>query len=325
MAFDVKAWLADPAFAFSTEEQASLLTSFSADTRLAVLGGNQLRQSDYSKAMDAGKAEIATERAKLVDADTKLNAELAEWATVQGASAEKVAAANKRVAALEQQVLTSRQRIEQVAHTAGLDAAVYLKDLDAPVTPPPAGTPPAGDPPAGDSPNMDGYAKTDDIRQVNQLLHLQPFALQTISNEHLALTGEPLDAMALHAEITRRAAAKEDTSSLRAVWESFHDIPAKRAAAATAKYDADITAAEERGRVAATSEAAIPGGSPAGARAIVFQAPPNADGTPGAPRTSALERPQPQTRISSAVTALASGRYRQPGQPGSSPPGAPAP
>lgn len=317
MGFDVKAWLKD--LGFSDEEQTALLPQFSTSDRETRLEKGQLRQTDYSRQMDAGNAELATERTRLEEADTKLNRELSEWATVQGASAEKVTAAAARITTLEQQVLTGRQRVEQIATAQGLDPKPYLEGLETTPPDPGAAAPPGGPgaPPVVEPPDLSGLAKTTDVATMNAFMFELQTTLPMLQAEHLALTGKPLDTVALGAEIQRRAKAGEPLDP-RATWEALHDIPAKRTAAADTKHAADITAAEERGRQAQASEAALPTGSPVGKRAIVFQPAPNADGTPGEARTSALERPPPSSRVTGAVQALATGKYRPPPQ-GASP------
>lgn len=316
MGFDVKAWLKD--LGFSDEEQTALLPQFSTTDRTTALEEGQLRQTDYSRQMDASNVELATERTRLEEADAKLNRELSEWATVQGASAEKVTAAAARITTLEQQVLTGRQRVEQIATAQGLDPKPYLEGLETTPPDPAAAAPPGGTgAPAVEPPDLSGLVKTTDAREFNQFMFEMQTTLPMLQAEHLALTGEPLDTVALGAEIQRRAKSGE-TPNPRETWEALHDIPARRTAAADTKHAADITAAEERGRQAQASEAALPTGSPVGKRAIIFQPPPNADGTPGEARTSELERPQPRSRMEGALQAIATGKYR-PAPEGASP------
>lgn len=309
--FDVQAWVDDPLFAFSDEEKTEQLARFSTDARRKALEGNQLRLSDYSRKMNTLNEEMAAKVAEHEAADAKLNRELAEWATVQGTSAEKVAAADARIVALEQQKLAARQSIERMAQAQGVDAAPYLEGLETIPAVTPAAMPPAGTttPATPEPPDMSGFVKTTDAATMNKFLFEFQTAVPMLQSEHLALTGEALDTVALGAEIQRRAAAGESLNP-RETWETLHDIPAKRQVAATTKYDADIAAAVERGRQAQASEAAIPGGTPAGTRAVVFQPRTNPDGTPGEPHKSALERPQLRTRMDGAVQALAAGTYR---------------
>ena len=318
--FDVKAWLADPALGFTEEEQTALLPQFSTDNRVKALEGNQLRQADYSKVQNDFKAEMVTARDTLAAADAKLNAELAEWSKVQGAGTEAQAAAATRITTLEQQVLTGRQRVEQIAHAAAIDPAEYLKGLETGGQPVPAHPQPTPtDPPAPAAPDLSGYVKTADVAVINDYLFQTTMALPGIAAEHLALTGEALDTQALGVEIQKRAKANE-TFSPRAVWEGLHDIPAKREVAKKKTYDAAIEAAVERGREAALSEQTLPVGAPAGKHAVIFQP----DDT-GKAHESRLERPQPNTRTTSAVQALSSHKYRPedtPGAPGIQP-GAP--
>ena len=316
MGFDVTAWLKD--LGFSDEEQTALLPQFS--TREGELEKGQLRQSDYSKVQNDFKAEMTAAREKQATADAKLNAELAEWSKVQAAGPAAEAAAATRIAGLEQQLLTGRQRIEQIAQTAGLDAAEYLKDLELSGRPAPADPAKPADPNAAKPPDLTGYVKVDDVAKINDYLFQTTMALPGIAAEHQALTGEPLDTAALGVEIQRRAHAGE-VFTPRDVWEALYDIPAKRATAAEATAKARDEQNFQRGREAAISEAVLPVGAPAGKHAVIFQP----DGE-GKPRESALERPQPNVRTDSAVQALVAHKYRpEEGPPGASgkPSGAP--
>ncbi len=309
MAFDVKAWLKD--LGFSDEEQTTLLPQFS--TRGDALEQHQLRQADYSKVQNTFKAEMTAEREKLAVADAKLNAEVVEWGKLQGAGTKAQAEAQKRIATLEQQVLTGRQRIEQIALTASIDPAEYLKGLEASPQPPPADpTAKPADPNAPKPPDLTGYVKTADVAAINDYLFQTTMALPGIAAEHLALTGEPLDTAALGKEIQRRAQANE-VFTPRDVWETLHDIPTKRAVKAEATAKERDEQNFQRGHEAALSEAAVPVGAPAGKHAVIFQP----DGE-GKPHESALERPQPNVRTTSAVQALVAGKYRSENTPGAS-------
>ena len=304
--FDLKAWLVSTGF--SEDGAAEVVTRASADNvDIDGIGKSVLRQADYSRQMDEGKQEVAVALAAHQAADKKLNDEVAEWTKVRGASEASDTARVAKIATLEQEKLLARQQVEQLAATAGVDPAPYLARLEIPVTPP-AGTPvvpPVGTPPAVVAPpDLTGYVKTEDAAQVNRYMFETTMALPGLAAEHLALTGEVLDTAALGTEIQRRAAANE-TFTPRKVWEGMHEIPAKRAEAAKTAHDAEILAAENRGREAALSEATLPVGGPAGKRAIVFQ-----EGPDGKPHESALARPQPNTRTDAAIAALGSGKYR---------------
>ena len=313
MAFNVQAWLKD--LGFSDEEQTTLLPQFS--TRESELEKHQLRQADYSKSQNDFKVEMTTERDKLAAADAKLNRELAEWSKVQGAGAEAQAAAQQRITLLEQQVLTGRQRVEQIAQAAALDPAEYLKGLEAGGTPSPANPAAAPADPTPAAPDLSGYVKAADVATINDYLFQTTMALPGIAAEHLALTGEPLDTAALGVEIQRRAAANE-VFTPRDVWEGMHDIVAKRATAAETAATERDEQNFQRGREAALTEQTLPAGaSPAGKHAIIFQ--PDAEGKA---RESRLERPQPNTRTTGAIQALTAGKYRNPDGAAGSPPGA---
>ncbi len=134
--------------------------------------------------------------------------------------------------------------------------------------------------------------------------------LPYIAQQHFELTGERLDTRAFIAGIKDDIASGKKGAVMDPVqrWEAQYQIPEKRQAQATAKYDADIKAAEDRGRTAALSEAALPNtGVRQGSHSPVFK-------TSNVNNGSILKRPQPSQRLGGAVGALATGKYRNDGQ-----------
>jgi hypothetical protein len=302
MALDIKQWLTGE-MGFTEDETKTLLPQFTAD-RIQKLDKGYLRQSDYSKHMDEFKSNMTKAQAKLTADSQALNGEIAEWSKLKGADTEAREKAEQRVAALEQRLFTHQQHIRKLATDAGVDPTPFLKDdNETPVPPTKPATPPA---PTVD---LSPFAKNTDVAAMNQYLFDLQVELATLVPEHQALFGTPLDARKLAEEIRRRAAAKEDITP-RAVWEETFDVATTREAKAKEHHDAEIAAAEQRGREAALSEGAIPHASPAGKHAVVFQPRRDDQGQPVGP---ALERPRPQQRVASAAQALATGKYRQSG------------
>lgn len=280
-----------------TDDEAKILDPLLTDARVKKLDEGHLRQQDYSKKMN----ELTGAQGKLDEANTRLEAEIAEWATVQANGEQVTKKMREDLDAAQLNVTKLQQVVRRVATDAGVDPEKALEGVTVVVKP-------QNEPPA--PPDLTGYVKSGDLN--TQLGSLASMALRLpgifakIGREHRALTGQDLDEQAIVAEIERRAGTKGNQKSLDpiAIWEEQHEIPAKRTAAAKKQHDEEITAAEARGEERAMSQMATPGVTPQGRHAPVFQ---RADGKE---RKSVLERPQPGTTVNAAVTALRTGKYR---------------
>lgn len=294
---EAKSWLKDQGF--SEAEVTEIEAKFTPEKMAAIAEGS-MRQDEFDRVMDEGKAELATSKADLTAANARLNTEMAEWATLKrnGQSASEQQATD--LTAAQDRVTQLTSRVTKLATDAGLDPKTILGDVE-PTKP------------ADKTVDMSGYVKVDDLQaEINKRLGGLaagildvPAELFQLGQEHQKLFGESLDTRPLIAEIKQRAATQGNQKSLdpRAVWEEQHEVVAKREEVAEAAHTAEISAAVERGRVEARSEQSIPGSTTApGRHAAVF-----GDGE----RKSALERPQPLTTVNSAAAALQSGKYRQ--------------
>lgn len=291
---EAKTWLKEVGFEDAQVEE--LAAKFTA-AQLEKIAEGYMRQSDYDRQMNDGKAEIEKAQADLAAANDRFNAELADWAKVQ---AEGKSVTTKMQADLEKaqaDVFRLTQTFRRVATEHGIDAEAALKDVNV-VTEPPK-------PPAAPQVDLTGYAKADQLGQIANLALTLPAELATLAQEHHDLTGKNLDQKALVAEIQKRATTRGNTKSLepRQVWEEMHNIPTVRAEAEQKRFDAAIKDAEERGRQRAITESALPGGAVApgsGKHAPIF-----------GKRESVLGRPQPGSTVNAAVVALRQGKYRQ--------------
>lgn len=266
---------------------------FSAD-HVQKLGGAVKRQSDYSRSMDQGRAELERERAALADKEAQLVAEATEWANLTASEKRGAQELRQRLEATEQEALALRQTVTRMAESAGVDPTTLLPK--APVPPPAA----PSAPPAVDTSKFVSTERVDLLARMS--LHL-PAQIADLKDEHLALTGKPLNTTALVAEMEKRALTKGNTKpvDLRAIWEEQHNIPQVRADQEAARVKALEDAAFARGREAALTEGHLPpGAQPSGRHAVVFNS----------GRTSVLQRPQPGTGLQSAINALATGKYR---------------
>lgn len=291
-----KAFLKDDV-GFSDEQLAGMNAA-----QLNKLADAVMRQQDYDSAMNTGKAELAAAQKKLDDANAALNAEMAEWATIQSQGGQITAKMQKDLEAAQAKVAALTARVTHVATQAGIDPKTALDGLET-VTPSPA---PAPTP--GAAPDLAGYVKLEDFNrgygELAQAALRLPAAFARIQREHTQLFGAPVDEQSIIDEIQSRASTRGNKKSLDpiVIWEEQHKVADKRAEVEAAKRQAEITAAEQRGREAALSEINVPGNhTPTGRHAPVF----------GAERKSVLQRPQPQSTTNAAAAALRSGKYRQ--------------
>lgn len=291
MAFDVPKWLKED-MGFSDDEIKDLAPKLTA--KADVLEKGYLRQSDYSKNMD-GLKKAQTD---LGAASERLTAEMAEWATVQAANEPITKKMRDDLDAAQLKVTQLTSRVTRIATDAGLDPAKALEGIDQVIPPKPTDAPAP--------PDLSGYVKREELSGLASMSLNLPAELQSIADEHFELTGKRLDTRTIIREIQTRAGTRGNQKTLdpREIWEDQHKISELRADRDKKAHDAEITAAENRGREAAMSEIAVPGSTPAGRHAPVFQ---TADHKP---RESVLKRQQPGTTVNAAVGALRSGKYR---------------
>lgn len=291
-------WLKEIGF---TDDEVGTMKATYTPERMIKIAEGYMRQTDYDRTMDEGHAELTTAQTDLAAANTRLNAEMAEWATVQRNGKEASTKLQTDLEAAQTRVTDLTSRVTKLATEAGVDPKTILGDVE-PVKPM-----------KDTKPDMTGYVKTDDLEaEINKRLGGLasgildvPAELFQLGQEHQKLFGEPLDTRPIVAEIKKRAGTANNQESLdpRAVWEDLHDVVDKREKVATATHDAEITAAVERGRTEMASEQALPGSTTVpGRHAAIFG---------DKDRKSALERPQPMTTVNTAAAALSSGKYRQ--------------
>ena len=285
MAFDLNKWLTKD-MGFTDAEATELAPKFTAERAEKLAKG-------YTNT-----AEYQSFRAQLEDTNTRLNAEIAEWAEVKGRDTE---AANTRLAEIEN-LRADKTRLEtrltEIATRAGIKPEDALKGI----TPEPEKK--SVETPAIDPTKFVDRAHLGEV--VSYLYNLTP-ELLAIQADHQALYGTPMtgaEIKGLTKAVTERV-AKKQPADVRAIWEETFQVPAKREAVRVDKYNADITAAEARGAERVRSEQAIPTAHPTGSHAPIFKRP---EGDTG----SKLQRPQPGRSTLTAAEALRSGKYRTP-------------
>ncbi len=290
MAFNIKKWLQED-MGFTEAEATEMAPKFTADriTKIETTLGDVETRATAVKAIEKTQADLAT-------ANERLNAEMAEWASLT--AKEKTEATELR-ASLEAARVRATQletRLTTLATQHGVDPKPLLEGTAVvPDKKEPVVAPVADD-------RFDSFG-----RALSFNLDL-PANLQYIQDEHVALTGTRLDTREIVKEIKANAGKKDGIIDPIAIWEAKYGIPEKRVAKAKKDHDAEIAAAESRGEERARTNAALPGPQAPGRHAPVFGA--RGDNGQITPRTSHLSRPQPQQGVRAAAAALASGKYR---------------
>ena len=287
---DIEKWLTDD-MGFSADEikDKGLDTLFK--SRADKLDKGYLRLPEFNRKMD----EVATMRADVAANNDKLTADMAEWAEMTASEKAKNGDLLKQIEAGNTKAYALEQKLIRVATEAGIDPKTVLEGEP---TKKPEEKPVAFDPtPLRDQ--IGGVA--------NYMLDLQA-DLPWIIDEHKRLTGETLDSRAFVSGIKADIAANKKDAIFDPIkrWEAQFKIPEKRTERDISERKAEGDRRFEEGRRTALSEAALPTGSVRpGEHAPVFRTSNVAGG-------SVLKRPQPSERLAGAVSALATGKYRQP-------------
>lgn len=290
MAFDLDGFLKE--LGADEAESKILKDALGKPERLTLLEKNQLRQSDYSKSMNALKKS----QDDLTAAQKRLDAEAAEWASLSASEKDAATKLRDSLNASEQKVLALTQRVTKIATDAGLDVQKALDGIEQ--APPKVET-------KVDPIDTSKFVSAEQFGSMSEYLFNLSVELPQIAAEHLEITGERLDTRALRAEIQKRATQKGANLDPRAIWEETHGIAAKREAKTAAARAAELTAAEQRGFERARTEQALPVPQTRGQHSPLLKQ------VGGENYKSKIERPAPETGVRSAAQALASGKYRQ--------------
>ena len=298
MAFELAKWLKED-MKFSDAEVAEMLPRFTPE-RLTQLERGYVAASDRD-ALTQAQTALAAKQTELTAASDRLNAELAEWASLEATDKTATQAMRDNLHKAEREVLRLNQAVTTLAEKAGVDPKTVIAEAAVVVKP-------ELKVPAIDETK---FVRADRFDPLIQFTVDLPAQLLYIAQQHQELTGKALDTRPIVAEIKRRGGQKGATAEQLdpiKVWEELHGIPALRQTRDDNTRAAEIKSAEDRGYERARTEAAVPGVHPAGKHAVVFQQRQN-DGK-FSQRTSVLKRPQPETSVRSAAAALASGKYR---------------
>lgn len=304
MALDINKWLVED-LGFSADEAKELAPKFT-EQRVRAIETGYLRQSDYSRQMN----DLKKAQDDLAAANERVNAEMAEFATIQANEGQITKKMREDLDRAQQSALRMQQKVRDLAIAAGQDPAKALEGLETTVpTPPPSTT--------AQQPDLTGYVKSDDLQSIlGGIVDYQvrlPAVLLRLGREHRALTGQELDEQRLIQELSERSShnakharnpSAQKSLDVVKIWEDLYEVPRLRDEAQAKKQKELEDAAFARGREAALTEASVPGShTPEGRHAPVFTR----------ERKSALERPQPGSTTSAAVQAFRTGKYRQQG------------
>jgi len=119
MSFDVEAWMAD--LGMSEEEKAQQRKLLGLPERLQKLEGNQLRQQEFSKKLDAVRVEQETKAAELTAKQQELQDLIDQNLSWKDGGEKQIADARKRVQDLERDILARDQRLRQLATDYNVD------------------------------------------------------------------------------------------------------------------------------------------------------------------------------------------------------------
>lgn len=301
MAFDLQKFLRDEVGFKDEAVIAEIAAKFPADSGARLEAGFVSAQD--RAAVAAARVEITNTQTQLKTANDKLNAEIAEWASLTSSEKEQSTQLRDSLHASQAEVLALQQSLTTVAAQAGIDPKTVMpavKKVEPPVEAKPAAV------------DMSKYVPIDTFGQVSRFSLEVAAAMPFIAQQHQELTGKALDTRTIVAEITKRAGKNGAIVDPVAIWEEMHGIPAIRETKAAEARAAEIAAAEQRGEERARTNMSIPGTSTIrSARPSPVLGQRDAASGQFGHRTSVLKRPQPETGVMSAANAFRTGKYRE--------------
>lgn len=298
MALDIPKWLKED-LKLSDEQIAIVAPVFQADGRADLVEKGYLRQSDYSRNMN----DLSTKIKAFEDSNNALTQEMTDWAVAKANGEKQTKEQRDAMEAAQAEALRLRQIVERKAADLGIDPKTILEGTV---------TQPQNQPPNPPPFDESKFVSREDFMKAQAALAnaaiTAPAEIAVIQHEHHELTGEWLDPRTIMDELRTRASNRQNQKSLdlRTIWEEQHNVPTLRETKAKVKYDADIAAAEERGRIAARSEQVLPGAQPRANNSSVLKAVTSQESKTG--------RPQPGGAVAAAANAFSTGKYQQKAQ-----------
>lgn len=257
MPFDLKSWLTDLAAegALTTEELGTLETALGKEKVLKRIEEGQLRQADYSRAMNA-----LTEKEK---ATLDLHDQLVAW---RDEALQKINASNLTARQEREARAVIEAKLKHAAEVHGLDLASLGVDNAAAPNHNAAGNNAGATGTTGATP---AYVKEEDWKKevgaMRATFPMLPALLHDLSVEHQVLFGKPLaNAGALVQQ------ALEKGKPLREVWEEQNKVAERRTEIKEQEIQARITAAVQAREAEVRSELNLPPAPRADARSPVL-------------------------------------------------------
>ena len=256
MAFDVAAVMKD-IDDVTGEERAVLERVLAKSTKLQ---GGFLRQSEFDRQMNAGKAEVAKAQqdleARRAELEAEVNAQVGTLATWKEQQEGTLAQARAAVQAAEQKFASTRAALERAVTDGALERETYLGMAD---KPDPNAPPPEPKPKAKEATvDTDRFVDQDSLRRGIVGSALTNADMIDLQNEHMEVFGAPLkNARQLVEKTLERASKGEKGITLRQVWMEEHKVQDTINAKNTAAIEQRIKDAEDQAYRRGRSEAAL--------------------------------------------------------------------
>lgn len=256
MAFDVAAVMKD-IDDVTGEERAVLERVLAKSTKLQ---GGFLRQSEFDRQMNAGKAEVAKAQQELdarrAELEAEVNAQVGTLATWKEQQEGTLAQARAAVQAAEQKFASTRAALERAVTDAGLERETYLGMAD---KPDPNAPPPEPKPKAKEATvDTDRFVDQDSLRRGIVGSALTNADMIDLQNEHMEVFGTPLkNARQLVEKTLERASKGEKGITLRQVWAEENKVQDAINAKNTAQVEQRIKDAQDEAYRRGRSEAAL--------------------------------------------------------------------
>lgn len=316
MALDLKNWLTEAGVPADKIDTIVASGAFTTEVVSNIEKG-YLRQSDYSKQMDA----LQKKQTELDAANERLNEEMLAIAEARNAGEPITAQMRKDLADARAEVTRLQTVVTSRATELGLDPKDVLGEV----------TPPKREDPVQPTVDLKGYVKDADVNKAlgNTLAYSMDVMgeLDAIKDEHFELTGKRLSTKDILAEVRARASDPNNVNKdgtykrpvdVRAIWEEKHNIPTVRSEKAKAQHDQEIKEAEERGAQRVRSEGALPGEQPTGRHSpVLTRLQQSAEKSKAAGDAETRHAPPPRgsqaaqhDRVGAAASAFRSGKYR---------------
>lgn len=232
MAFDFDAWTNDLGADLTPEERGVLSGIFKKDPkRLEALEKNQLRLTDYSRAMTKLKADEAANAKKLEDAEADLENQRGTLTTWKTGAEGKLSATEKARDDAETKLFETQRRMRKLAEEAGIDPeTLELGD----VTPPRKKEEPPE--PVFDTKAIEELTNKTSASLIGNVRFNA--LMMKLNNEHRTLFGTDMpDPDVITDMVLEQMKKGNQKVDVTAIWEEKYGVKAKRDALATVAFN----------------------------------------------------------------------------------------